>query len=97
MSEAATALTSSQFDFYVLLYEGPPNLKKYWQEDVCLIQELLEAQNFMSHSEKAMADFYLMVWFGNKQYGFDLSEACAVLDEVNRNIIASWVKNPFWP
>ncbi|KLN59596.1 hypothetical protein WH96_17180 [Kiloniella spongiae] len=97
MSAVATELSNAQIEFYDLLNQGPPQIVNYWNEGHCRTGELLEAMNFLSRSEKLMAEFYLMVWYGNQKQGFDLTEACSVLDQNNREIIASWVKNPFWP
>lgn len=52
-----------------------------------------------SHGERICGAFLLMVWRGDEEAAvrFSLVEAVQVLDESDRNIIAGWVDNPFFP
>nr|WP_247595141.1 hypothetical protein [Salmonella enterica] len=49
----------------------------------------------MSHGEAVLARFFLSLWNGSNA-GFDLVEA-AGLDDRERQLIARWLADPFWP
>ena len=52
----------------------------------------------MSSGERHLALFFVAVWFhNNSRYGFDLMDAISSVDPEQRELIANWCKDPFWP
>ncbi len=50
-----------------------------------------------SHGEQIMIRFFVNVWLGREFFKFELIEAARTLDSSNREVIATWLDNPFYP
>ncbi|MEY4922808.1 MAG: hypothetical protein RLY17_1525 [Pseudomonadota bacterium] len=91
------ALSPEQARFASMVSEYP-RLERYWnwQERNCCIDALIKDCGAMSLGERQLALFFLSVWEGcNRE--FDFVDAAAVLDKKERQLIANWLFDPFWP
>lgn len=50
-----------------------------------------------SHGETIMARFALAVWRHDNNFEFDITDAAAVLDPSQVQIISDWLAEPWWP
>lgn len=69
-----------------------------WDENTrTMVPEAIEKfKSTASQNEKIMLQFFMTVWHGHETE-FDISEAAKMLDRQERNVIADWFLNPFWP
>lgn len=80
-----------------------PAIERYWYIEnssyVVNIEQIKNDFGLMSHGEQILIKFFLSVFTGQQQSGFefDLFEAVRVLDQHHRNLIISWIENPFYP
>jgi len=93
-------LTYNQRRFFELL-EQCPWLLPYWDKEKREYKphEIQEAMPAWSSGEQIMAIFFISLW-KNKQvedYHLDVFKAASVLDSSNRQIIADWFADPFYP
>ena len=69
-----------------------PSIASYWdvQQCSCLLDDLHQALRVFSTGEKVMAQFFMLVWLGQKEAGVNLGEndLCP---------IATWLADPFFP
>ncbi|AZT44443.1 hypothetical protein [Salmonella enterica] len=88
--------TTEQNRFFTLLSQYP-RIAVFWSraEGECKTEALRQAMGGMSHGEAVLARFFLSLWNGSNA-GFDLVEA-AGLDDRERQLIARWLADPFWP
>lgn len=88
--------SESQTRFFelVALY---PTISHFWDREAreCRVEALKEDMEGMSHGEKVMANFFLAIWL-HRNGKFSLIEAASVLDRPHREIIAAWLRDPFW-
>lgn len=93
-----TSLSQGQAAFALML-EKAPYLQPLWNlEKQEYIPEIFE--NFLgtaSHGQAIMARFFLSVWTHRNDFGFNVIDAAAILDDDQKQIIVSWVLDPFWP
>jgi len=91
-------LSPEQRQFKQLL-DNYPSLTPFWNFGTrdCNLQALESALPAMSHGEQIMARFFVAVWLGENQFGFDLIDASATLDDAYRQIIIDWLSNPIFP
>ncbi|WP_340617393.1 hypothetical protein [Xenorhabdus entomophaga] len=54
-------------------------------------------KKLMSHSEIILAQFFISIWTQQYTFEFDLIKAASLLDKKARQLIASWILEPFWP
>jgi hypothetical protein len=50
----------------------------------------------LSSGQQILMTFFMSVWFGRNK-DFDITRAAGVLDNSNKQIIADWLLDPFWP
>lgn len=90
---------NSNEKFFDLLESAPRSAILWDKTSKSLNTDAFErALGVMSHGEVQMAKFFAAVWFNNNdQYGFDIVDAVSSLDAADRELIAEWIVNPFWP
>lgn len=93
------ALSESQIRFRMWLERYAPQLKGLWDwEDRRVSLDAVERYIAVaSHGEAIMCRFFVGVWLGRNDMGFDLIEAAAVLDKGQREVISLWMASPRWP
>lgn len=50
-----------------------------------------------SHGERVLAKFFIGLWLNENEFDFDLFDAAFVLAGDERQLIADWLLDPFWP
>ena len=92
------ALSPSQCRFAELL-AAVPWLERYWDFEAgeCQLDRIKDAMGVWSHGERVLAQFFVGVWRGNNELGFDLIDAASTLDPQHRAVIGTWLADPFWP
>lgn len=72
---------------------------RFWdfEKRELLIDEVQQAESYLSDGETQMLYFLANVWLGENKYPFDLFYSAGKLDEHNKAVIAEWLKNPLWP
>ncbi|MBU2877071.1 hypothetical protein [Aliiglaciecola lipolytica] len=85
--------------FAIWLSTSAPQLLPLFDFDRrCMLLE--KANKYLrgkSESEKLMASFFMSVFGGADNFGFDLFTACKILDVKNIEIIRGWLADPIWP
>lgn len=91
-------LSKEQKQFRALLLNCP-SVSPYWDFERCEcdIPALKVRMKTMSHGERVLAQFFLAVWSGENQHGFDLIEATKILDADSLLLIEQWIAEPFFP
>ena len=86
-------------DRFFKLLERVPRSAALWDKKNGFDNQAFEdALGVMSSGEVQMALFFTAVWFNdNKKYGFDIVDAVARIDKEDRELIAEWIADPFWP
>ncbi|WP_050569756.1 helix-turn-helix domain-containing protein [Dickeya sp. NCPPB 3274] len=89
-------LSESQYRFY-LLVSNYPQIFKLWDWSIREInkERYENSLSYMSSGDATLARFFYSVWDGSNKE-FDIT-AAATLDRKDRQLIASWLVNPFWP
>ena len=84
---------------FAMLLEETPILQPYWdfKKGIMRDKDILRDMGAWSRSEQILARFYMGVWLGSDQHDFDFTDAAAHLDSSNKQIIVSWIVDPFWP
>jgi len=88
-----------QMDFFDLL-DQYPRLKHLWDRSKrkLNVDQFERELNLMSSGEAHIAKFFALVWFHDStRYGFDLVSAISSIDKEDREMIADWIVNPFYP
>lgn len=90
-------LTASQARF-ALMIKAYPWLSKFWDWQKCEVDldRIHSAMGVMSSGERVLTCFFLSLWTGSNQ-SFDITDAAATLDKSERQLIADWLLQPFWP
>lgn len=92
----------SQERFFSML-ERVPRIRHLWARERGLRSDLFESElGVLSQGEAHMARFFISVWWnGNRNcpeaWRFDLVDALSSIDPEHAELIAEWMKNPFWP
>lgn len=71
---------------------------EFWDlENRSLNIEALESDMSMSSGENALARFFAAIWLGENKFNFDIANDISSMDQKGRDIVAEWVKAPFFP
>lgn len=91
-------LTPEQRQFKQML-DRYPRFIAYWDFNDRSVD--LDAVNreigVMSSGEQLMLQFFVSVWCGDNELGFDLIDAAKSLDDSDRKVIVDWLTNPVFP
>lgn len=90
-------LSETQYQFYTMIKPYPEMAKLWnWTTRELNVDAYKRLISYMSNGEAVLARFFYSVWDGNNQ-AFDITEAASKLDKRERELIANWLINPFWP
>ncbi|MDC9615493.1 hypothetical protein PSI19_16775 [Xenorhabdus khoisanae] len=93
-------LSNLQHKFFKVMSQHHPRLVGVWDwqnrsVDVATFENAIKV---MSHGEQIFARFLLSLWFGeDKETKFSFMEAADILDNSQRQFIAEWLIDPWWP
>jgi len=98
ITEGHFTLSDEQRRFKELLAECP-RLVGYWDfgDRSCDVERLRKDLSVLSSGEAIMAKFYLAVWSGQDDLGFDLIDAVKSLDPEHLDVIVRWLAHPEFP
>ncbi|NTZ48360.1 hypothetical protein FCM30_21725 [Lelliottia aquatilis] len=88
-------MTNDQIQFQNMI-EQYPSLAPYWDFEKREVKVKTADDLPLSSGEKILMTFFLSVWFG-RNVNFDITRAAGVLSTENKQVIAEWLLNPFWP
>jgi len=76
-----------------------PRLEGYWNfsDRSCDVERLRNDLSVLSRGEVIMAKFFLAVWSGQNDFGFDLIDAVKSLDSEHIDIVVRWLADPYFP
>ncbi|WP_143706514.1 hypothetical protein [Xenorhabdus innexi] len=91
-------LSQEQNKFYTMI-SSYPRISIFWDWQICEIDFYLweRDKDTLSIGEKALAQFFISVWTKNSKWEFDFTEAGLFLGKEERQLIANWILEPFWP
>ena len=95
-------ITDEMKKFLAMLNQYPA-IERYWHiENGSYVVNIEQIQNdlaLFSHGEQILVKFFVSVFTGKQQssFEFDLFDAVRVLSQRHLDLIASWLKDPFWP
>ena len=83
---------------FVEMVQAHPELAGYWDFETWSLQVKRVDEDFgvLSSGQQILMPFFMSVWFGRNK-DFDITRAAGVLDNSNKQIIADWLLDPFWP
>lgn len=94
-------LSTEQLRFYNLVSTYPRISGLWnWEEKALDLDALNKELSVMSGGEFVLTRFFSCLWYGHGQTKlppFDIVSEISRLDDRERNLIAEWVANPFWP
>lgn len=86
-----------QQKFFSML-RGYPRIESFWDlEKLELNVDALENDLSLSSGERAVASFLAAVWLGENKLDFDIAKSVRNMDRNGRELVAAWVKDPFFP
>lgn len=88
-------MTNDQFLFKQMV-DQYPDLAKYWDFEKREVKVKSADDLPLSSGEKILMTFFLSVWF-NRNVNFDITRAAGILSTENKQVIAQWFLEPFWP
>lgn len=88
-------MTNDQIQFQNMI-EQYPSLAPYWDFEKREVKVKTADDLPLSSGEKILMTFFLSVWFG-RNVNFDITRAAGVLSTENKQVIAEWLLDPFWP
>jgi hypothetical protein len=101
IEEKIMALSEPQYGFQFWLERNAPQLQSLlnWDDrsvDLDAVESYLAT---VSHGEAIMCRFFVGVFLGHNDMGFNIIEAAAVLDKGQREVISLWLARgaPRWP
>ena len=76
-----------------------PRLEGYWDfsDASCDVERLRNDMSVLSSGEEVMAKFFMAVWSGQNDFGFDLIDAVKLLDSEHLDVIVRWLVKPEFP
>lgn len=92
-------LSDSQASFYFWMEQHAPQLMGLWDWNGRSVN-LAAVESYIStasHGEAIMCRFFVGVWLGRNDHGFNMIAAAGVLDQGQRAVIAEWLMSPLWP
>lgn len=92
-------LSPSQANFALWLEQNTPYLLPLFDFDKRVFRQE-QVDSFLgvaSHGQAIMTRFVLGVWLNRDGFDFDFTDAASVLDKSQRQVIADWILDPFWP
>ncbi|WP_072061376.1 helix-turn-helix domain-containing protein [Xenorhabdus khoisanae] len=91
-------LSLSQAKFAAIVSDYP-NIAEFWNWHKREIDLDLwsRKKDSLSVSEKTLAKFFIFVWTSKNSCNFDVSDAAVFLGKQERQLIANWILEPFWP
>lgn len=93
------SLLPTQLAFYDFLEKNAPYLMELWDWRAAEVRlDLVEAYLARaSHQQAIMCRFAVNIWLGRDHFEMKLSDAASVLEFEQRECIANWLLQPFWP
>ncbi|QTL39098.1 hypothetical protein HGO23_14740 [Xenorhabdus budapestensis] len=76
-----------------------PRVSIFWDWQIREIDFYLweRDKNTLSLQEKILAQFFISIWTKSNKWDFDFTEAGLYLNKKERQLIANWILEPFWP
>ncbi|HAS0789569.1 hypothetical protein QUS15_24970 [Escherichia coli] len=97
--ELNLSLSPSQAKFALWIEQNTPYLLPLFdfKQRILRVNNVEHFLGAASHGQSIMARFVLGVWIGSDGFDFDFTEAAAVLDREQRQVITDWILDPFGP
>lgn len=92
-------MSVSQIQFLEWLKQMAPELIDLWDWENREIDPAV-VKNYLgtaSHGQAIMCRFAVAIWYGQNKFNFDIVDAAGALDPIQRQAIAEWLIDPFWP